>query len=538
MRARARADVTGGVRAGVLSAAIAVCALFLLLSGRVYAQDPEAEEAPAAAPAEAAPAQPAANRNCGGLPIASGAINAVQGWFGRGRSVLGRIRPGPHCSSSQALGLERDIDNRRALREGLIQLPEFTEYANGLLERIKEASKLTDIPGSVYVAADLDFNAVTSADGNIYLSIGVLRTIKSEDALVALLAHELAHVVLGHHESDIFVTLQKQLQMVGATVATLRRGVESYARTGNANGTLTPRDNQLLQRVQIAIAVSDGILHPGWNRRQELEADRLAVDLTQALGYSYGTGMQGVLSHIAAAEEKRNTAAAEQRQQLQEASPGDLGKQLGGALKDLLDMLGRKHDDAAVRQKSLDAYYDQIYRDAPPQGKRVSQFDEVKDSPAVTAMLEAFEGAFKADRMLTEGQTREALAMADRAAGRRGVAASHAYPLLVLARALRAAGQLAAANTTLARSTTATEPVLKSHIEHASFMARAGRRDAAFSAVEQAFESFRKAPNAYPEVIRFYVEFGEKDRAKKLVSECVTTLPAIRESCAQQGKGI
>jgi hypothetical protein len=247
--------------------------------------------------------------------------------------------------------------------------------------------------------------------------------------------------------------------------------------------------------------------------------------------------MRAVLDYLQASEEQRNTEAAEQRQQLQEASQGDLGKQLGADLKRLFDELGRKHDDASVRKKALDTYVEQTYGETAPTGSRPNEFRKIKDSAQVKVVLEGYEAASKADRMLLKGETRAALTEADRVAGRRGTVADRAYPLLVLSRALRRSGQTATANTMLARSTTATDPVFQAHFEHASQLARDGKRDAAFSAIERSFEAFQKAPNVYPELIRFYTDFGQKDRAQKLLSECVISLPSIRETCAQQAKG-
>jgi Zn-dependent protease with chaperone function len=504
------------------------------------AQEPAAQETPAEEPSGAAPT---ARTDCGGMAVTDVLVNRVRGLFGRSsRSVLSRIKPGPFCPTSQVIGLERDIDNRRASDYGLVPLPEFTAYADEILEALKGASKLIGIPGSTFVTNRLDFDAQATPDGNIYITLGAVKTLESEDALAALLAHELAHVVLGHHETDLFVTIQKQIQMVGAMVQGLRRNVESIQQKARGKaaeqGTLTSRDMQLLQKVQLVIEVSDGILHPTWNRRQEQEADQFAADLTQQLGYSYGNGMKAVLGYIAAAEEKRNEAAAAHRQELQEVAQGDLGKLMAAELKQLFGFLGRRHDDADTRNKALDAYFDATYPDAAPTASKPNRFASVKDSPEVTALIRAYEDAAQAVKMLHEGDGTQALTTANRAAGQRAAAAQHGYPLLVLSQALRAQGQIKPANAALVRSTQSDEPVFKAHVQYASHLAETGNRDGAVAAIERAFELFRRAPNTYPELIGFYRNVGHKERVQQLLNECVTTLPSIRESCAERAKGI
>ena len=80
---------------------------------------------------------------------------------------------------------------------------------------------MSNIPGKVYISANDGLIAETSADGNIYISYKWVESIDGngissgdkgkEDTFAALLAHELAHVLLGHHNSlaglDRYLTL-------------------------------------------------------------------------------------------------------------------------------------------------------------------------------------------------------------------------------------------------------------------------------------------------------------------------------------------
>jgi predicted Zn-dependent protease len=502
-------------------------AAVLLLAGPAWAQDAGASETVEEKPVA---------RDCGGRSVTDNVVDRVRHLFGRSpRTLLSRVRIGLYCAPSVALGAERDLDNRRAVRNGLIPMPAFTEYANGLLERLKGVARLKDIPASAYVAADTNFQADITADGNIFISLAVVESLRSEDELVALLAHELAHIVLGHHETDLFTNIQKQAQLLFAGLATARRKIESYERRGGGNGKLAPRDMQQLQKIQLIIEISDKLIHPSWNRNQELDADRLGLDLTQALGFSY-TAMTTVLGYIRKEEQDRNAEAQAQREQMQALAQTDLAKQLSLGLKSLFDALGRKHDDAETRLKSLDEYYEKFYATSPGQVTPKGRFEEVMEMPEVRGVRDGYAKTFTAGRLLQAGQTREALVEADRAAGRRGPVANHALPLLILSKALRGAGQPTPANVALQRSTAAAEPVFASHREYAEQLVRDGKRDAAVAAIERAFETFRKAPNLYPELIGFYAQLGRKERAQELVNECVINLPSIREQCIEAAK--
>ena len=489
--------------------------------------------------AEPDPVAAAADPNCGGLRTGTTVVNTVRSLFGRKvPSLLSRVRAGNYCASSQAIGAERDIDNQRGIYPaGLIRLPKFTNYANALLERLKEATTLTDVPGAVHVVADPGFGAKSTADGNIYVSFGSLDVLESEAALVALLAHELAHVVLAHFESDVFTSIQKQFQTVAGLGAGLRRSLESYQRTGTAKSTLATRDQQQLQRLQLIIDVSDNVLHPAWNRRQELEADRFALDLTQRLGYSYASGLKAVLEHIEAAEDAQNAKAEARRAEAQQLAASDIGKQFSADLKQMFDQLSRKHDDAKARLSAIDTYFNQTYPDAPAARSQPTDFKAVVQSADVKRVLEGYRIAFRAEDLLEQGQPKQALNEAQRAAGARGAVSSHAFPLLVLSRALRRAGQAAPANAVLVRSTRAAEPAIAAHREYAEQLVREGKRAAAYSEMENTFERFRKAPILYVELIGFFSRHGRQDRAQQLLSECTLTLPSIREACARAAQG-
>ena len=126
------------------------------------------------------------------------------------------LKPGIYIKSSEAIGDEQDLKEAR-ITKGLLSVPSFTKYANEVLDRIKAATPLQQVPGSVYVVANEQLDAYSTADGNIFISGGYLRSITTEDQLAALLAHELSHVLLRHHDTNFIGRAQKQVSSFTTT---------------------------------------------------------------------------------------------------------------------------------------------------------------------------------------------------------------------------------------------------------------------------------------------------------------------------------
>ena len=117
----------------------------------------------------------------------------------RDKPQIQDLTPGVYVKSNEAIGEERDIDENRITR-GVLALPAFTNYANGVLDKLKQASGFQQVPGKVLIVANDQMDAGATADGNVFISSGYLRELKNEDQLAALLAHELAHVLM--HDPD------------------------------------------------------------------------------------------------------------------------------------------------------------------------------------------------------------------------------------------------------------------------------------------------------------------------------------------------
>lgn len=192
--------------------------------------------------------------------------------FSKDKPLLAQLETGKYRASFTAQGLAKDVKQEQSSGLGLLSIPLVEENLNLALNIIKEASGFSAVPGSVYVLASPTMNAMTKADGNIYVPIGMLVDIESRDELMALLSHEFAHVLLNHTDTDLLTNIQKKAVAGYAVIQRLSNG---------------SKNNELSQRVRNTLAFSitvDRLLHPTWSRQQELAADKLAIDLLVAAG--------------------------------------------------------------------------------------------------------------------------------------------------------------------------------------------------------------------------------------------------------------
>jgi predicted Zn-dependent protease len=108
-------------------------------------------------------------------------------------------------------------------------------------------------------------NAVGAPSGFVTVTTGLLRAARSEDELAAVLAHEVAHVQLGH-------TMQP---------------VEAARRQERLTGVLLEGTSDLVHAFfgKVVSAGTDFVLDRGFGKRNELGADALAARILAGAGY-------------------------------------------------------------------------------------------------------------------------------------------------------------------------------------------------------------------------------------------------------------
>ena len=102
-----------------------------------------------------------------------------------------------------------------------------------------------------------EINAFSTSGGHIFLTLGLVNAIRSEDALAAILAHEIAHIQLRHSVTQILLEID----------------------TPDVN-ELTAIFNESVEEIVTMLVTN------GYTQSQEFEADDLALNLMAWAGYN------------------------------------------------------------------------------------------------------------------------------------------------------------------------------------------------------------------------------------------------------------
>ncbi len=134
-----------------------------------------------------------------------------------------------------------------------------------------------------------EVNAFAAPGGIIMVTKGMLRTAKDEEELAAILAHEVGHVCAKHGLKAI-----KQSRLIEAFEFL---AVEGAARTSNEN---LARLSQVYD--EVLDDVVEALVEKGYSRKQEYEADELALTIACRASYD-PEGLYGALGGL---EEKES----------------------------------------------------------------------------------------------------------------------------------------------------------------------------------------------------------------------------------------
>lgn len=447
---------------------------------------------------------------------------------GGDKPVIAAVVPGPYQPSSEAMGVEKDVDANRVQGMGLVPAPELEAYLNGRLEAIRSTLEITGMPGSVHITANPGLKANTSPDGNMFISMGWIQTLENEDQVMALLGHESCHAVFKHHDSDIVGKLGRRLHDAGAIAASLQNQLESK---GQVQG-LTAGAQKNLRNMQWLIMLTEQVIVPAWNRTQETECDRFSTDLAVKMGYSLDMGISTMLDKLQTWD--ASTAATQQTelQQLSKQQQANPNAALQAGLKQLLDSLKDDHPDTDARIKDIATYREKYYPDAPPIKARKDSWQKVVGKGQTKAIIANYKATFEVEEMLRQQRVKEAVLKGKGAIS--GPTADHALPLYRYAQALTAAGETKKANEMFERSTKAKEPALPPYADHARNLESMGQTTKALEVMEFAYKRFNEPPNLMPQLIGLYRKTGKKDEQNKMFMACRFKNPEYGDQCARE----
>lgn len=162
------------------------------------------------------------------------------------------------------------------------------DYIQTLLYKIHSITLNDGRPGNLTakILKTSTPNAFCLPTGTIILTTGLLSTIRSEDELIGILAHEVAHFVLDHHVVNInkAITRQKRAEFWSGFATVVAAASDAYLSSKHKyypSGTLTLATAILSSA--IATSINDR-LGANYNINQEWEADNAATKVLTFLG--------------------------------------------------------------------------------------------------------------------------------------------------------------------------------------------------------------------------------------------------------------
>lgn len=147
---------------------------------------------------------------------------------------------------------------------GVVDQPELVRYVNLVAKAVANTSDRPDIPYRVAILEHESINAFAAPAGYIFVTRGLLKQVRNEAELAAVLGHEIAHVT----EKHILEVIQRSKRLAGVTEAGL-----SYA-TNNPTAFKSVIDGAVKK-----------LLDEGLDQEKETDADMVGEAFAARVGY-------------------------------------------------------------------------------------------------------------------------------------------------------------------------------------------------------------------------------------------------------------
>lgn len=462
------------------------------------------------------------------------------------------------CDASKAKVLsDRPASVHRSfeLRHGVYDIPSAETYLNDILARVMSCAPVDDPPNArVFVEAVNITAGRIDKDGGIFIPIAFLAKAQSDDEVAFLVAHEYSHNLLNHQKKTDFATQRRELFGHLETASAL---VDAYA----------PEENEAVLKLKkslrgprMALRTSEVLFESNWGRSQEFEADLMAYDLVEAIGYQAKLGW----SHYAA--NLKNSLTIQQRfeamkpdervkkealAELQSDNPsvkglrdsvlGELG-QVG--LDVAMNMFAESHPDADERAATILEYRELHYSDGEASifGEEPSTagIDALRKSKDFTIALESFQLAVGVINGLSatgeEALTLEqAEAKARQAVSNSDFARSNPLARQAFYQVRNDQGDRSNARRNLEIAIERNDGLvpLSVYTEWYNLEMRQNRTGQAGDVLKRALAAFPETVRLLPEQIRYYDQMGDRDEAAQARRRCLTVTQAydIKERC-------
>ncbi|MEQ1888717.1 MAG: M48 family metalloprotease [Alphaproteobacteria bacterium] len=414
---------------------------------------------------------------------------------------------------------------------GVVADPPLDIFLNKIKDKLLKVSPLPNCPIHVYVIPQEHFAASAAADGGIFLPMGLLRDLKSEDEIAAVLAHEITHVLKNHHKSDDFLKAQQGMLKAGETL------MGAYSAVQQVSGIAPAIDGQTSMNIAEAVyAVSENVIAPNWTSGQEDEADLMGADLFIAAGYNKAAiaTMMAKLEDWEKKIAKRDKAKDQFVQASLQANAMSIAGAAGSAMAapsaaNIGGMLarlapgaitaiagsnkGEDHRPVSERKADVIQYLGAFYKTSPRPPLGAAQWDQQRALP----VFSHYASASKARVLMEAGQLEQASKLAQEAVS--GPTAAHAYPQLTLYEVANRQGRPDAVSHLDAILRNPLPPIA-GYRYAAAHAIKTGNTPQAAGFVDEANRRYDTPVSFIPEAIRLYQQTGHQEKVPPLLARC------------------
>lgn len=168
----------------------------------------------------------------------------------------------------------------------------MTTYLNKICETlVMNSDKPYLYKGYYVVILDTDeINAMATPGGHIFVSRGLIDCTNSEDALAAVLAHEISHIQLGHSVTAIKASRTRAAMSDAGKLAVM--GTLAAANTYSGFYGVKLSDKEMKEVMKAVDTISNAsnevvktLVNTGFSKTQEFDADKNALILMNNAGY-------------------------------------------------------------------------------------------------------------------------------------------------------------------------------------------------------------------------------------------------------------
>jgi predicted Zn-dependent protease len=342
--------------------------------------------------------------------------------------------------SKQRLSYDgRTIPASELRQHNLVDIPMLQSYLQGIVIRLSKGWPGEMPTLQVKITDSYSFGPSADPFGNVFVPLGMLDNVESEDEIAAMLGHEMSHVLLRHHDRMAAFQQQKELMTNVATTVVFaamasNTGVDRSAGAmklinKDPVGTQKTIGNTVMFTA-LANSFSDNVWSTAWGRTQEDQADLLGTDLMIRAGYA-PRGASYSLQRLSDFQGKQkpllsgflNARKDAMQQSLEQFNLANFTKELDVLLNQGLttgitatsEYFNRSHMSPTDRDEQLRQYLQREYRQERRARVDARGWPKIRDASPVAAAMQAYKDAYASTDALEQGKLREADVLSQRA---------------------------------------------------------------------------------------------------------------------------